>query len=718
MTPRDKRALSIQRRSTMFRNRRVYVHLAWIVAWIGLAGLVLSATAAADWQSEADLLATLTSEDAPYFDKTIACKELAVVGTEAAVPVLANLLSDEKLSHYARYALEPNPSAKVDEVLANALSTLKGRYLIGTIQSIANRGKPEAIGLLAGKLDDADGAVATAAAHGIARLGTPQAAEILGKAAAGEFAAARLVCGKTLAAQGHTDEAVAMLAKLSETSEAAKHVRLAAMLQAVDLQQSEGIEMLARALASDDKDVLNTALRTARLVEPAVVSKAIAAAMRDGLPAGAAPLVTLLGDLGDPAGLPVVVKAAKSDDEAARIAALEALATLGNADHVPLLIDAALDESQPVSARAEETLAGLAGDKVDRAVLELLDDAARQSVAIRLIGRRRITSAVPKLLALLDGPQRLDVVGALGETVSLEDLDALGKLLGSESEELRTAVHGALNAACGRMPQRDATAAKLAGYLPGASEPTVEFVMDQLRKIGGPKALATVATAAGGGDDELKDHATQALGGWLDTSAAPVLLGLATSEGGTKYGVRGMRAYIRLIRQFSMPDAQRAAMCRTALKTATRDAERKLVLEVLQRYPSIEMLRIAVEAGKTPSLKNDAAAAALMLAEKIGGSQTDVKTLLEKVGHDPVKIEILKAEYGAGRKLKDVTAVLRQHVRDFPLIVLPSPSYNTAFGGDPARRTVKVLKVRYRINGKQGEATFPENATILLPVPR
>ena len=61
-----------------------------------------------------------------------------------------------------------------------------------------------------------------------------------------------------------------------------------------------------------------------------------------------------------------------------------------------------------------------------------------------------------------------------------------------------------------------------------------------------------------------------------------------------------------------------------------------------------------------------------------------------------------------------MTAILRKHVRGFPLIVLPSSSYNSAFGGDPVPSVVKTLKVQYRINGKDGEATFAENATILL----
>jgi hypothetical protein len=51
------------------------------------------------------------------------------------------------------------------------------------------------------------------------------------------------------------------------------------------------------------------------------------------------------------------------------------------------------------------------------------------------------------------------------------------------------------------------------------------------------------------------------------------------------------------------------------------------------------------------------------------------------------------------------------------VITLPVP-YNAAFGGDPVPNTAKQLKVQYRINGKAGEATFPENAVIDLPNPK
>ena len=243
----------------MFRDNRICFLL------IGCLTLLLAPAAPGyAWDAEADLLATLVNDQSSLFDKAIACKQLAVVGTEAAVPVLAGLLDgDEKLSHYARYGLEPNPSPKVDVVLGEKLSELQGRRLIGVIQSIGNRGKAEAIDALAAKLDDADRAVATAAAHSIARLGTAKAAEILSAKMSREFAAACLVCGKTLQKQGRQDLAGSMLVKLAALEGAPQHVLLAAKLQAISLPHGDSPKMLAAALKSDDPDEFNMGLRGA-----------------------------------------------------------------------------------------------------------------------------------------------------------------------------------------------------------------------------------------------------------------------------------------------------------------------------------------------------------------------------------------------------------------------------------------------------------------------
>ena len=171
-------------------------------------------------------------------------------------------------------------------------------------------------------------------------------------------------------------------------------------------------------------------------------------------------------------------------------------------------------------------------------------------------------------------------------------------------------------------------------------------------------------------------------------------------------------------RQFAMPPRQRAEMCQTALDAAKHPAEQKLVLAVLQRYPGVDTLGVAIRALDKPALKKDAELTAMTIGAKLGGKSDEADKMLAKAGIELPRIQIIKAEYGAGTSLKDVTAVLQAHAGVTPQIALPSPKYNESFGGDPAEGVVKQLRVQYRINGKPGEATFAENAPIELPMPK
>ena len=104
------------------------------------------------------------------------------------------------------------------------------------------------------------------------------------------------------------------------------------------------------------------------------------------------------------------------------------------------------------------------------------------------------------------------------------------------------------------------------------------------------------------------------------------------------------------------------------------------------------------------------------LASK-GISRAELGKALAQAGHKPVEVEIVQAEYGAGDKTKDVTAMLRKYTKKYRIIFLPGANYNESFGGDPAPNIAKQLKIRYRINGKEGEVSLGENAMIVLPMP-
>jgi len=141
-----------------------------------------------------------------------------------------------------------------------------------------------------------------------------------------------------------------------------------------------------------------------------------------------------------------------------------------------------------------------------------------------------------------------------------------------------------------RMPDREACAAILAKPLATAPAASKLMLLDVLGEVGGRQALATLAAAASSGEQPLEDAATRILGKWMTADAAPVLYEIAAAEPGGKFRTRALRGYLRIARQFRLPDAERAAMCRRALAVARDEADRKAVAEILERYPTVAAL--------------------------------------------------------------------------------------------------------------------------------
>jgi HEAT repeat protein len=450
----------------------------------------------------------------------------------------------------------------------------------------------------------------------------------------------------------------------------------------------------------------------------------LAAELAQATPERQSLLIVAIAERGDATALPAVLQAAKSGPASVKVTVVKVLRRLGDASSVPLLLELAVDENPALAKTAAESLASLAGKEVDGEIVARLSKAEGKvrRVLLQLVGDRLLTAALPEVIKASSDPDvqiRMQALTTLGYAVEFKDLSVLIDRVAAAAEkaEEAKAAEAALKTACQRMPDADACAAKVIAAMGAAKVPARINLLEVLTALGGKKALEAVAVAAADSNGDIQDASSRLLGKWMTLDAAPVLANLAKSASDAKYEVRSVRAYIRLVRQFPMPEEKRAEMCRTAMAIAKRDAEKKLVLEVLQRYPSLAGLQLASEAAKTSSLKPDATKAVVVIVQKIGGNSPQIQQILTQVGQKQVKIEILKAEYGAGEKRKDVTDLVRQSVHGFPLLVLKGSNYNGAFGGDPAPGKPKELKVDYCLNGKKGKAAFAENATIILPNP-
>jgi HEAT repeat protein len=710
---------------------RKFIHPFVLVVTIAAICIDRSPCSAADVaEEEGRLIGLLRSEAAPQ-DKALACKRLAVVGSKNAVPALAPLLENKELASWARIALEAIPDPAADQALRDSLGKVQGRLLIGVVNSIGVRRDVQAVDGLAERVKDADVEVASSAAVALGRIGNEAAAEILVESLTSPNESVRsavaegcILCAEQLQAAGKDDEAAALFDKVRQADVPRQRIQEATR-GAILAREAAGIPLLVEQLRSTDKGLLAMGLTTSRELLGPKVTQAIGAEVAQTTADRQVLLIQALADRRDEMVLPAVLQAASSGPDNVRIVALQALKRVGNATCVPTLLDV-LSQSQPELAQAaKEALEGISGQDVDDMLVARLAESTGKlrHALIELAGQRRITAATPALLKAAndtDPHTRAAALTALGETVGPNDLAGLISRVVSPknaTDAESQAAKLALRAACIRMPDGEACAEQLSTAIAHAPPSAKCVVVEILGAMGGKKALSTIAAAAKESDSELQDVASRVLGEWMTADAAPVLLDLAGTAPEARHQVRALRGFIRIARQFVLPDQQRTEMCRSALRVAKRDAEKLLVLEVLERYPSLDTLKLAVDAAKTPAIKTAATNACLVIAQKIGRSD-DVRRLLAQVGYTPVKVEIIKAEYGAAPRYKDVTEILRRNVSDLAVVVLPESSYNSSFGGDPAPGAQKELKVRYKINDQAAEIALPENATILLPMPK
>lgn len=626
-----------------------------VIIALMLAGAVQSfAQTVAAKQDEAKLIAVLKS-DAPHKEKVDACRQLAIIGTKDAIAPLAALLTDEKLSHMARYALEPIQDPAVDEALRDALGKLKGRPLVGVIGSIGVRRDARAVKPLAKMLQEPDAEVAQAAARALGSIANRRATRALQQALQNAPAANRLAlceglfrCAETHAAKGRRDAAIEIYDQLREL-DGPHQVRGGALRGAILVRGNDGVALLREHLRSDDYILFSAACQTALELPGTEVTEALAAEFSDLPTDNQILVIQTLGKRGDAAASPALFAAARSGAKPVRIEAIKALAMIrgesGTAvglevlrDASSVLIELLSDADREISQAAQATLGSLPCQAWYGDALKMLDsgETSRQLIAIELIGRRRIMSSVSELLEAAgddDAKVRQAALKMVGELGSPSNVSAvLDLLMGFEESRDLSAAEQAVTALCLKDDNRQSYTSKLTGLLARAKPPQKGSLLRILGVIGGTDALSAVRAAVNDRNADVSAAAIRVLCGWKTADAAPDLLALAKSAPDPSQKTAALVGYINLVRDESLPTEKKLAMCKEAAALIQRNQEKRLLLGALATVPAAEALSMAMAHLDDQATKNEACFAAVAISEKIVEQKPEeVADALQKV---------------------------------------------------------------------------------------
>ena len=217
------------------------------------------------------LIGVLQSDQSPT-EKDAACARLKRIGTAQSIPALAALLTDEQLSHSARYALESMPSAKAGQALIDALGKTSGLTKVGIINSLGFRHETRAVPALATLLTDHDAQVAAAAATALGQIGGSKALKALQAATANSagpvhdaLVDACLRCANSLLASGSQSKALAVFQQLYDT-EKKDGIRTAAYRGMIQASGKRALPLMTSAILGTDGASQMAALQLVREV--------------------------------------------------------------------------------------------------------------------------------------------------------------------------------------------------------------------------------------------------------------------------------------------------------------------------------------------------------------------------------------------------------------------------------------------------------------------
>ena len=600
---------------------------------------------------ESDLISILQSA-APKAEKAIACKLLAIYGTDKSVPALAPLLADSELSSWARIALEAIPGSEAEAVLRSALDKLQGRLLVGAINSVAVRRDLRAVDHLVPKLDDANSGVASAAAVALGHIGGEQAAKALTKSLANAPTGVRsavaegcILCAEWFLAHDKTAEAVKLYDTVRE-ADVPDQRHLEAIRGAILARRSEGVPLLIEQLRSEGKERLGVGLRTARELSGIDVTEALAAELAHLSP-GRRPLLLLaLADRNDSAVLPTVLKAAQSSRKDLRITAIKILIRLGNVSCVPVLLEAATEDDDELKQAAMETLIRLPGKDVDSELLARLPQARgkQHQVLIELTGQRQIGQALPLVASSLSDTDAgirgaaIRTIGIIGRDQQTNDLVKL--LQKTDSSGQREDIEKALRAISSRYGVKCIPHLQ---PLTQSNDNELHMIgLHALAIIGGADALVAVKSAIGSAEPPVQDEAVRILSNWPnnwpeDSDAGQTLLMLATSAEKMPHQVLGLRGYLQYIRgNKKLSNEQKVARIKDVLSHIKRPEEKRQAIAVLAEAPSSSALELLTKLAENPAVAEEAYSAMVRIAghDDPGISKDQRQQVLKRVAEN------------------------------------------------------------------------------------
>ncbi|MHB0957690.1 MAG: HEAT repeat domain-containing protein [Pirellulaceae bacterium] len=576
--------------------------------------------------------------------KDYACRQLPLIGSDACVAALAELLPNPRLSYMARYALEGLGSPAAIESLRGMLGKTQGRQQAGVIISLGTLGDDQSVVPIAAMLTSDNAELREAAMIALGRIGSVAAAtalqEFASQAAENECTSlvdAQLAAVEALCRQGEHAAAVTICESLQMAD--SEQVRATAFRGLLAAKPAEALPLILAGLAAEESWKRAVAADALVPLQGAAELGVIAAAIPDLPPLGKIAAFVSLKDRRDPSLRVAALKALEDSDPGVQTAALTALIACATAEDIPQLIGLAATAGDPVVRDAAcDTLRLMTAEGSNQRLLALLDDETDLCpIVLRAALARRSPTFVPAFLQAAESADpavRQQAFLALEVMATPAEAESLIRLLcRSVAGEEREAADRAVWMSCQQIPDLAARWALLSAALAQADVAGKCALLPTVARLGGAEALAAVHEAMRSADPTVCEAGHRALANWPDDSVAGELLEIAKRGEVEAYRIWSLRAYARIVSLPSDRPAQTTfEMLRSVMDLATRDEDKELIISRMSAVRVPDALAQLLTYVDQPALKEAAVPALFTLAKGLSQSHPDqARAALEKI---------------------------------------------------------------------------------------
>ncbi len=591
-----------------------------------LEAALISAGAENHGKIEDELLTVVNNRSSTDDGRQFACRLLQRIGTEKCVPSLSKLLTDEKMSHFARLALEDIPAP---DAIRGGLSKAPDSLKPGLIGSIGEIGSNKDVPLLSKYAADKNTAVSGSALRALAKIGSADALQALKTTRPDD--SLKNIHRDALMSAALLNGDASVFKKLYAESDKNRSAALRGWLR---VEESSAVSEICSIMTSPDNLLRGDAIQIITMEPSRKLTEELCVKLSSVSDKGARmELISALGTRGDSVAVKTVITFAGDSDTDIANTALTALGELNSAESISVLLKKMKSPAHAGAARA--ALAVINCEEIDSVLISSLKDSSLTVPAINILAERMTRSASPDLIMLLNDRSadvRKAAWAAIPDICAASDTEAIiTELVKLQDKRDISRAAKAVVALASNVDDRKACFDSALKFNENADEPVRNLILDLGAIAGTPEALEMVKVAYASDDKELKARALRALSAWSTVNAAPTLEDLAENGEDEVTRVLALRGLIRLAsldwrelvedkRNFDKGMDRKYEMLESASKLANRKEEKTSIISALgemgntKRMQELELVMTYID---DPEVKEEAELATLNLAKRL-----------------------------------------------------------------------------------------------------